>query len=58
MFNIKDKQYWYVTEIKTCILCGHVKKNRYRVYEKPESNKIYSDYPCWCGLLSIVYTDF
>lgn len=40
------KKYWYVTEIYACVLCGHEKKHKYRVYEKPINKIIWHDDVC------------
>ena len=41
-----NQQYWYVTEIYTCVLCGVEHKNRYRVYEKPIEPTFIRDTAC------------
>lgn len=32
----KKAKYWYRTDVYECVLCGHEKKYRYRVYDKPK----------------------
>lgn len=32
---MKKKKYWYMTELTICVICGHEKRVRYRVYDKP-----------------------
>ena len=44
---MKDKrQYWYVVETTSCVLCGAEKTHRYRVYEKPEQKYIWKENAC------------
>jgi len=32
-------KYWYVTEIKSCVLCGVETINKHRVFEKPNNQE-------------------
>ena len=33
---MKKNKYWYRTVIYECVICGHEKKTRYRVYDRPK----------------------
>ena len=41
-----NPQYWYITEIESCVICGVEHKDRYRVYDKPQFSINWKDSAC------------
>lgn len=42
----RKPNYWYVTTIRACVLCGRENTSKYRVYEKPKTSIIWQDDAC------------
>lgn len=42
----EKRKYWYKTTIYSCVLCGHEKKYRERVYDKEQSGIEWNDDAC------------
>lgn len=44
--SVKRSNYWYLTEVKYCVLCGREKKSRERVYDKEKSGTVFTEFAC------------
>ena len=43
---LKEKKYWYLQEIYTCVLCGHEKVIRTRVHNEKEKGRKFFENAC------------
>jgi len=45
------QKYWYICYVHYCPVCGHERRFRERVYEKPENYWIWEEFYDWCDAL-------